>query len=156
MSCVATRPSFRSTAMRISGPFAARAAANDSVFRWKMAAGFASVAAVAAVGWGVMLAGGGLGGRQGTQLAAVTPDAVVVASAPASAAAPLSVNTLAGIQEVGRITGYFEGGEGAAFGMLRDGVQKLCGGIVEKLDFPVCRCIAGILLLKHLNHHVVR
>lgn len=76
----------------------ARQAANASVFRWKMAAGFASVAAVAAVGWGVMLAGGGLGGRQGTQLAAVTPDAVIVASAPASAAAPLSVNTLAGIQ----------------------------------------------------------
>ncbi|MDR0226197.1 MAG: sigma-E factor negative regulatory protein [Burkholderiaceae bacterium] len=32
-----------------------RDAANASVFRWKMAAGFASVAAVAAIGWSVML-----------------------------------------------------------------------------------------------------
>lgn len=32
-----------------------RDAANASVFRWKMTAGFASVAAVAAIGWSVML-----------------------------------------------------------------------------------------------------
>ena len=63
----------------------ARQAANASVFRWKMAAGFASVAAVAAVGWGVMLAGsGGMYGRQGSaQLAAYRSNAVV-ASAPAA------------------------------------------------------------------------
>ncbi|RGE46844.1 anti-sigma factor [Comamonas testosteroni] len=74
----------------------ARQAANASVFRWKMAAGFASVAAVAAVGWGVMVAGGGFSGRQGTQLAALTPSAVM-ASAPA-AAAPAAVNSLASLQ----------------------------------------------------------
>lgn len=64
-------------------------AANASVFRWKMAAGFASVAAVAAVGWGVMLAGsGGLYGRQGgAQLAALSPNAVV-------AQAPMAPNSL--------------------------------------------------------------
>ena len=74
----------------------ARQAANASVFRWKMAAGFASVAAVAAVGWGVMVAGGGFSGRQGTQLAALAPSAVM-AAAPASAA-PATVNSLAAIQ----------------------------------------------------------
>ncbi|KGH32182.1 anti-sigma factor [Comamonas testosteroni] len=64
----------------------ARQAANASVFRWKMAAGFASVAAVAAVGWGVMLAGsGGLYGRQGgAQLAALSPNAVVAVAPAAS------------------------------------------------------------------------
>ena len=72
----------------------ARQAANASVFRWKMAAGFASVAAVAAVGWGVMVAGGGISGRQGAQLAALTPNAVVASAAP-TAAAPAAVNTLA-------------------------------------------------------------
>ncbi|MDO5626043.1 MAG: sigma-E factor negative regulatory protein [Pseudomonadota bacterium] len=47
----------------------ARPAANDGVFRWKVAAGFASFAAVAAIGWGVL---GGIGPQQGmgaTQLA---------------------------------------------------------------------------------------
>ena len=74
----------------------ARQAANASVFRWKMAAGFASVAAVAAVGWGAMVAGGSFTGRQGSQLAAATPDAVMVAAAPASST-PISVNTLAAL-----------------------------------------------------------
>lgn len=49
-----------------------RDAANASVFRWKMAAGFASVAAVAAIGWSVMLgtpAGSGL--QQGRALASL-------------------------------------------------------------------------------------
>ena len=62
----------------------ARQASNASVFRWKMAAGFASVAAVAAVGWGVMLAGsGGLNGHQGdAQLAAASPNVVLASAAP--------------------------------------------------------------------------
>lgn len=41
---------------------AARVAANDGVFRWKMVAGLASFAAVAALGWGVL---GGLGPQPG-------------------------------------------------------------------------------------------
>ncbi len=45
----------------------ARAAANDGVFRWKMVAGLASFAAVAAVGWSVL---GGIGPQPaGPQLA---------------------------------------------------------------------------------------
>lgn len=43
-------------------------AANGSVFRWKVAAGVASVAAVAALGWSSML-GTGTGGPAGVQLA---------------------------------------------------------------------------------------
>ena len=46
------------------------AAANASVFRWKMAAGFASLAAVAAIGWNSMSAlQGGSGPVGGAQLA---------------------------------------------------------------------------------------
>lgn len=46
------------------------AAANASVFRWKMAAGFASLAAVAAIGWNSMSAlQGGSGPFGGAQLA---------------------------------------------------------------------------------------
>ncbi len=43
-------------------------AANGSVFRWKIAAGVASVAAVAALGWSSML-GGGSGAPAGIELA---------------------------------------------------------------------------------------
>ena len=73
----------------------ARQAANASVFRWKMAAGFASVAAVAAVGWGVMLAGsGGLSGRQGeAQLAAVSPNVVLASAAPVAPNGLMSVTS---------------------------------------------------------------
>ncbi len=48
--------------------YAERPAANDGVFRWKMVAGLASFAAVAAVGWG-MLSGVGPQGGSGAQLA---------------------------------------------------------------------------------------
>lgn len=51
---------------------ATRAAANDSVFRWKMVAGLASFAAVAAIGWGVL---GDIGPRPGgAQLAQNAPE----------------------------------------------------------------------------------
>ena len=55
-------------------------AANSSVFRWKVAASFATVAAVAALGWNLM---GGSMGNQGAQLASVEQpanNAVVVAT----------------------------------------------------------------------------
>ncbi|MEP6791568.1 MAG: anti-anti-sigma factor, partial [Ramlibacter sp.] len=46
-------------------------AANDSSFRWKLVAGFASLAAVAAIGWTV---GGGLGTRaEQAQMASAPP-----------------------------------------------------------------------------------
>jgi sigma-E factor negative regulatory protein RseA len=51
-------------------------AANDASLRWKMAAGFASVAAVAAIGWNMM----GSGAQPGAQLAAVAKPAPVVAA----------------------------------------------------------------------------
>ena len=73
-----------------------RPAANDGVFRWKMVAGLASFAAVAAIGWGVM---GGIGPQAGvgvqlsqggapapTQIATLAaPVPVTVASNPAEA-----------------------------------------------------------------------
>ena len=73
----------------------ARQAANASVFRWKMAAGFASVAAVAAVGWGVMLAGSGsLNGHQGdAQLAAASPNVVLASAAPVAPNGLMSVTS---------------------------------------------------------------
>jgi len=54
-------------------------AANDSVFRWKMVAGFASLAAVAAVGWSTLL-GSGVNGPTATPQLVQAP-----ASAPAEA-----------------------------------------------------------------------
>ena len=65
-------------------PERGRAAANDGSFRWKLVAGFASIAAVAAVGWSVAGLGGG-GAASSPQLAglpqlpaAVTPPATVL------------------------------------------------------------------------------
>lgn len=62
-------------------------AANASVFRWKMAAGFASLAAVAAIGWS-SFAGLQGAGSSGAQLAAAPASAPVSASAPAQPMAP--------------------------------------------------------------------
>ena len=56
-------------------------AANAAVFRWKVAAGFASFAAVAAVGWSVYLGAEGDGRAEGAQLAAGQP--AMTATAPA-------------------------------------------------------------------------
>ncbi len=50
----------------------ARAPANDGSFRWKLVAGFASLAAVAAVGWSAV---GGIGRSDQPQLATVAPSA---------------------------------------------------------------------------------
>ncbi|WP_243457414.1 sigma-E factor negative regulatory protein [Ottowia testudinis] len=70
-------------------PDIARPAANDGVFRWKLVAGLASFAAVAAIGWGTL---GGIGPQPGSgaQLAqggAPARSAQVMAlSAPVAAA----------------------------------------------------------------------
>ena len=49
-------------------------AANESVFRWKLVAGFASLAAVAMVGWSSLgLLGGGAPKAGGQQMASATP-----------------------------------------------------------------------------------
>lgn len=41
----------------------AQAAANDASFRWKLVAGFACVAAIAAIAWGTVVAPGGAAGQ---------------------------------------------------------------------------------------------
>ena len=53
-------------------------AANDPSFRWKLAAGFSSIAAVAALGWAAV--GGFVAKPELAQLAVVPPAAVVTAS----------------------------------------------------------------------------
>lgn len=53
----------------------AASAANDGSFRWKLMAGFASLAAVAAIGWN---AAGNLAGPQQPQLATAAPQGAVV------------------------------------------------------------------------------
>jgi sigma-E factor negative regulatory protein RseA len=62
---------------RAEGQFHARKAANDGSFRWKLVAGFASLTAVAAIGWTVA---GGLGAKpEQAQLAGVPAQPPVVA-----------------------------------------------------------------------------
>jgi sigma-E factor negative regulatory protein RseA len=57
-----------------------QAASNDANFRWKLVAGFASVAAVAAIGWSTV---GGLAGKpQQAQFAAVPAAIAPVANMP--------------------------------------------------------------------------
>jgi len=75
-----------------SGPtfgVSARAAANDSVFRWKMVAGLASFTAVLGISWGVV---GGAGQGDGAVVAAVpaavAPLAVVADGTPVLASTP--------------------------------------------------------------------
>jgi sigma-E factor negative regulatory protein RseA len=62
------------------------AAANDSVFRWKMVAGVAAVAAVGSVLWAMAGTPAGLGGAQMAQQSGGQPAAVAAASASAVAA----------------------------------------------------------------------
>ena len=76
-------------------------AANDAVFRWKLVAGFASLAAVMAVSWSVV-SGSGSNAAVGAQLASRAPDvsapAAVVATVVApSANASVAVNTGQGV-----------------------------------------------------------
>ncbi|MGE0100070.1 MAG: sigma-E factor negative regulatory protein [Hydrogenophaga sp.] len=82
-------------ALDVAPPVVARvapapaSAANDPVFRWKILAGFASLAAVMAVSWGVI--GGasqGAGGQVGPQLASSASPASV---APGVAGPPVAV-----------------------------------------------------------------
>lgn len=62
-------------------------AANDAVFRWKLASGFASVIAVAAIGWNV-LATNAPADAEGVRLVQSTPAvAPVVSNAPSAVAA---------------------------------------------------------------------
>ena len=66
-----------------------------------------------------------------------------------------SKDALAGVQEVGRVTRYFERGEGAGLRVLRDGHQDLFGRIVEEFHLSAVRGIARVSLLEHLDHHII-
>lgn len=72
-----------------------REAANDAIFRWKLVAGFASLAAVMAVSWSVV-SGSGSSGAAGAQLASNAPATVATAAAPA-VSVPVAVNTGQGV-----------------------------------------------------------
>ena len=74
-----------------------RDAANDAVFRWKLVAGFASLAAVMAVSWSVV--SGSNGAAAGAQLASNAPAAVTTTAATAAPAVnvPVAVNTGQGV-----------------------------------------------------------
>ncbi len=61
-------------------------AANAAVFRWKLAAGFATVAAVAAVGWHMLASQPQLHGAQLAQRLPDVPPVVAVASETAASA----------------------------------------------------------------------
>lgn len=78
-----------------------RDAANASVFRWKMTAGFASVAAVAAIGWSVMLgtSTGSMASGQGAALALLGP------AAPASGAQEVPLGATAQSSSVVAVAG---------------------------------------------------
>ncbi len=75
--------------------------ANDAVFRWKLVAGLASLAAVMAVSWSVV-SGSGSNAAVGVQLASSVPTvsapaAVVATAAAPSANASVAVNTGQGV-----------------------------------------------------------
>ncbi len=85
----------------VASPVQARGeAANDAVFRWKLVAGFASLAAVMAVSWSVV-SGSGSTAADGAQLASSVPSVSAPAAALAAVAppvsAPVAVNTGQGV-----------------------------------------------------------
>ena len=97
-----------------------REAANDGVWRWKMAAGFASVLAVAALGWNLIgLQQHESANAQGQVLAAAQmPPAAVVARAPAALPAdplqePLDQDTQAMLQAHAQFGDYALLGDGS-------------------------------------------
>jgi sigma-E factor negative regulatory protein RseA len=71
-----------STAATAASVAGSAEAANHSVFRWKLVAGFATVAAVAMVGWNSMgLLSGGAGGNAQQQLASAAAPQVLASAA---------------------------------------------------------------------------
>ena len=74
--------------------YAERLAANDGVFRWKMVAGLASFAAVAAVGWGIVSGAGPQMGA-GPQLAQSQSPSTQVQSQVLAVASPLQAGASA-------------------------------------------------------------
>lgn len=77
-------------------------AANDSVFRWQMVAGVASLAAVIAVSWTVLSGAPSNAGGSGPQLAAAPAATVTVETATPRAAASGSVPSTALVVNTGQ------------------------------------------------------
>ncbi len=84
------RPQFTAQAQVLQ--LARKPAANVALLRWKMVAGFASLAAVSAIGWNVAL---GLRSETGVQLAAAVPAAPAAAALASVPAAPNQVLAVA-------------------------------------------------------------
>lgn len=71
-------------------------AANDAVFRWKLVAGLASIAAVMAVSWSVLVGSGGvLDGSAGAQMALTSPGTDSMPSLQSTTAATAAVPSTA-------------------------------------------------------------
>ncbi len=70
-------------------------AANDTVFRWKLASGVASVVAVAAIGWNVLSASTPTGAPAGAELARAAPAVIPVAAPSVS---PVVATTVPGTE----------------------------------------------------------
>lgn len=78
-------------------PSQMRSAANDSSFRWKLVAGFASMAAVAAVGWTVIAGTGALPSQAQLASAPVQPQLASASVSPSGAAGPTLVSQERGV-----------------------------------------------------------
>lgn len=91
------------SAQTLQMPTTDRAAANDGVFRWKLVAGFASFAAVAAVGWNLM-AFVPSGQAQGSQLAqSIAPPVLAVETASSPGTASPALRSVAVETQQGRL-----------------------------------------------------
>ena len=66
-----------------------------------------------------------------------------------------SEQALPPVEEIRRIAGDFEGRERPRPGVLRHGVQKLFGCVVEQTDLPGGRGVLRASLLQVLDHHIV-
>lgn len=81
----------------VQAPHASQDAANHAIFRWKMVAGLASVAAVAMVGWNSMGLLSGQPGKGGTQIVASAQPAAAATQAQGLVQMPVTVGQNASI-----------------------------------------------------------
>lgn len=126
-----------------------RTAANDAVFRWKAAAGFASVAAIAAIGWNVLgfTAGAGGAGVDGGQWAAsAVPISGTGATSSVAAAVPTVTAPAEGYTLAASVAGPERGGPEIG-GQEVVGRQNMAGSDVMLRD-P----LLDALLAKHQQY----
>jgi sigma-E factor negative regulatory protein RseA len=95
-------------------------AANDSVFHWKLASGFASMAAVAAIGWGAVSSGFlGLGDAAQTMARNASSNTAPISQQSSQANANSSANTVAAAGSAAPEATTSQSGDAAA-AMQRD------------------------------------